>query len=225
MHFCQASSARARPCVGRHLRPYGTGLLRRGPCAACARRRCGLRGAETGETGRASSASSREVPPNKIVAWCHVIAPHRTPDRRSHDTARHPPHPYVTRRAASGHTMAARRETRQSVPGQRHESRHHCAPEPEPEPDSTRRHVKPHHETSRGHSSRHTTRLVEAPSPCARRPSLKILYASLPCPSPSERGPASDTVLRAIRRLLLVAGSPRYRARRPAVCTPPRRGG
>jgi hypothetical protein len=216
MHFCQASSARARPCVGRHLRPYGTGYFT-APWAR-ARRRCGLRGAETGETGRECSKCFKPrgaTKQNRRVVSRHSAPPHTGPPVTPHVT----PHPYVTRRAASGPDTRWRRDARHDRASRVSDTSHDTTPH------STRRHVTPHHETSRGHSSRHTTRLVEAPSPCARRPSLKILHASLPCPSPSERGPASDTVLRATRRLLLVAGSPRYRARRPAVCTPPRRGG
>ena len=86
MHFCQASSARARPCVGRHLRPYGilagvlaTALLRR---AACARRRCGLRGAETGETGRECSKCFKPrgaTKQNRRVVSRHSAPPHTGP--------------------------------------------------------------------------------------------------------------------------------------------------
>lgn len=149
MHFCQASSARARPCVGRHLRPYGTGYFT-APWAR-ARRRCGLRGAETGETGRECSKCFKPrgaTKQNRRVVSRHSAPPHTGPPVTPHVT----PHPYVTRRAASGHTMAARRETRQSVPGQRHESRHHTAL------DSTSRHAAPRNQSRALEQTHNTTR-------------------------------------------------------------------
>ena len=88
MHFRHASSARARPCVGRHLRPYGTGYCRvRGR-----RRRCGLRGAETGETGRECSKCFKPrgaTKQNRRVVSRHSAPPHTGPPVTPHVTS-HP---------------------------------------------------------------------------------------------------------------------------------------